>query len=171
METKEKIRSKKDLSEVVDNVPGKKARALARMKNMMTKRNLLIVLFVILAIGFAYYFIQYRKLSKSPAEMAREKTEHVVKKVSQHVVVPNDPNTTLATVTDITKLKGQVFFADAKNGDQVILFPSKMIAILYRPSIDKIINIGPLSSSPDGATTPAPAPTKPAATTTTTKKP
>ena len=123
-----------------------------KMKKLVTKRNSIFVLIIILAIGFVYYFAQYRKLSKDPNALAKEKTAQVIKKISELAVVPNDPNAVLASVSDITKLKGQTFFENAQNGDEIVIFPTAMRAVLYRPSIDKIINIGPLASSPSSTT-------------------
>ena len=131
---------------------------MQKVKKIVTKKNILVVLFLILAVGFIYYFVQYRKLSKTPAEVAKEKTATVIKQISELAVVPNDPNAVLANVSDVTKLKGQTFFDNAQNGDEIVIFPSAMRAILYRPSINKIINIGPLSSNPTGTGT-ASAPT------------
>lgn len=142
---------------------------IQKIKKLVTKKNLLIALFVVLAVGFGYYFMQYRKLVKDPKAEAKAKTEQVIKKISLLAVIPNDPNAVLANVTDITKLKGQPFFNDAQNGDEIVIFPGAMRAVLYRPSINKIINIGPLSSSPNdvAGTTPSAA-TTPATTKTTT---
>ena len=126
---------------------------IQKIKNKLTKKNIFRILLIVLIIGFAYYFMQYRKLTKDPKTLAKEKTAQAIKAVSALAIIPNDPNTVLANVTDITKLKGQVFFNDAQNGDEIIIFPSAMRAVLYRPSVNKIINIGPLSSNSDTAST------------------
>lgn len=129
---------------LLKNKPNK----MQKIKKLFTKKNLLTLLFIVLSTGLIYFFVQYKKLSKSPAEVAKEKTTAVIKQISALAVVPSDPNAVLANVTDVTKLKDQAFFADAQNGDEIVIFPSAMRAVLYRPSINKIINIGPLSSSP-----------------------
>ena len=138
--------------EHVIDLPVKKITKMQKMKKMVSRRNGIFVLIVILAIGFVYYFAQYQKLSKDPNALAKEKTAQVIKKISELAVVPTDPNAVLASVSDITKLKGQTFFDNAQNGDQIVIFPSAMRAVLYRPSVDKIINIGPLASSPTSST-------------------
>ena len=115
-------------------------------KVLFSKGFIFFIVLVALAVGFVYYYIQYRKLSKTPDVVAKEKTSEVIKEISKLAIVPNDPNAVLATVTDITKLKSEKFFTNALNGDYIVLFPSVMKAVLYRPSINKIVEIGPLSS-------------------------
>ena len=53
--------------------------------------------------------------------------------------MPSSEAPTIATVNDITKLKGQAFFADAKNGDKVLIYTKAGKAVLYRPLTNKVI--------------------------------
>ncbi|MES2408937.1 MAG: hypothetical protein V4509_01380, partial [Patescibacteria group bacterium] len=105
-----------------------KTSKMQKIKKLVTKKNLLILLFIALALGLVYYFLQYKKLTKDPNAVAKEKTAEVIKQISELAVVPNDPNAVLATVSDITKLKDQSFFNDAQNGDDVVIFPAAMRA-------------------------------------------
>ena len=69
---------------------------------------------------------------------------------------------TVATVSDVSKLKNQAFFANAKNGDKVLIYQNAKKAILYRPSSNKIVEFGPINlgaaqtASPSAAVTPKP---------------
>jgi len=140
-------------------------------KRFITKRNLIIAAFLILLVGFVYYFMQYQKLSKTSAEISKEKTAQLIKEVSKLAVIPNDPNVQVATVTDINKLKGQAFFSSAQNGDVILIFPEAKEAILYRPSLHKIVSISQLSATPATTTsTAATSPKKNATSTATTSK-
>jgi hypothetical protein len=73
---------------------------------------------------------------------------------------------TVATVSDITKLKDQAFFNNAKNGDKVLIFKNTKKAIIYRPSTNQIIEIAPIVPGTEGEsvspTTTAPAEPAPA---------
>lgn len=54
---------------------------------------------------------------------------------------------TIADITDKDKLKDQAFFKDAENGDQLLLFSKAKVAMLYRESTNKLINVGPIALS------------------------
>ena len=70
----------------------------------------------------------------------------VVSEVSRHYVLPTGEQPTLATVSDVEKVRSQSFFAHANNGDEVLIYAKAKKAILYRPSIDRILEIAPLTS-------------------------
>lgn len=76
----------------------------------------------------------------------------MIDKLSKLTDLPTDESPTIATVTDVEKLKNQQFFEKAQNGDKLFVYNKAKEAILYRPSTEKIIKIGPISSgtsSPD----------------------
>lgn len=75
--------------------------------------------------------------------------EKLVIAVGKKVLLPSEIPT-IATVSDKTKLMNQPFFEKAENGDKALIYKGEQIAILYRPSIDKIINIGPVSIEDEG---------------------
>jgi len=68
----------------------------------------------------------------------------LVKEVGQLIELPKE-TPTVATITDENKLKDQAFFANAKNGDKVLIFTNSKKAILYRPSLKKIIEVAPIN--------------------------
>lgn len=70
----------------------------------------------------------------------------VVSRVSKMMLLPQEA-ATVATVTDKTRLSGSLFFRNAQNGDKVILFADSGKAILYRPSINKIIDTTVIQSA------------------------
>jgi hypothetical protein len=61
------------------------------------------------------------------------------------MILPTDEQPTLATVSDVTKVRDQPFFTHAQNGDQVLVYTQTRKAILYRPSADRIVEVAPLS--------------------------
>lgn len=81
--------------------------------------------------------------ASSPVQQATA----LIDKVGRHIVLPTGEQPTIATVSDISKLQGQVFFAHAQNGDKMLIFAKAKKAILYRPSIDKIIEVGPVETT------------------------
>jgi hypothetical protein len=71
----------------------------------------------------------------------------LVADVGEHMLLPENETPTLATVSDLHALEGQMFFRNAAVGDKVLMYLVSQQAILYRPSIDKIIEVGPITGS------------------------
>lgn len=61
--------------------------------------------------------------------------------------LPKGEQPTIATVSDITKLQGQSFFRNAKNGYKVLIYTKAKKAILYDPIEDKIVEVTSLTLS------------------------
>lgn len=88
------------------------------------------------------------KVPKSDKEVEKETTE-IVAQLSKIMQVPSE-KPVIATVKDKDALKAQqTFFAQAENGDKLVVFQTARKAILYRPSSGKIIESGPLLVSPE----------------------
>jgi len=73
---------------------------------------------------------------------AQAEVNALVAKVSKLMVLPTDETPTIATVTDVNAIKEQPFFAQAQNGDKVLIYQNAGEAILYRESENKIIKFG-----------------------------
>ncbi len=71
----------------------------------------------------------------------------LVSDVGNHMLLPTDETPTLATVSDMHALEGQEFFKHAEEGDKVLMYLRSRRAIIYRPSIDKIIEVGPITGA------------------------
>ncbi len=131
----------------------------SKKKKLSAKYRIVIsgMLVILIMLGATlYFFLQYQKtqaLLKNPTKATSEEINALISKVSNHYDLPTDDQPTLATVSDITKLAGQPFFAKAKNGDKVVIFAKAKIAILYRPALDKIINVGPVNTQADANNT------------------
>lgn len=64
--------------------------------------------------------------------------------VGQHYLLPSDEEPAIATVTDKSKLNSS-FRDKAQNDDRVLIYQKNQIAILYRPSINKVVDVTPVS--------------------------
>lgn len=104
------------------------------------------LLILVVVAGAAYYFGQRRtsQNSSKAAAKAQEETEKVIAQVGKIMVLPQGESPTVATVSDVSKLQGQAFFKDGQNGDKILIYANSREAILYRPSINKIIKEAPL---------------------------
>jgi hypothetical protein len=69
----------------------------------------------------------------------------IAAKVGALMILPQGETPTIAKVQDLTPLKGQAFFQNAKVGDYVLIYTKAGRAILYRPSENKIIEVGPVT--------------------------
>ena len=74
----------------------------------------------------------------------QEEITKVVQAVGKLMVLPEEVPS-VATVTDLDKLKGQAFFANAKVGDKVLIYVKAQKAILYDPVMNKIVELAPLN--------------------------
>lgn len=134
------------------------------------KKSLLIafiILFLLAAGGSSaavYYYYQYNQLLLR-ANDPNIAVKALVSQIGKLVELPQGEQPTVATVTNPDLIKDQPFFAKAKKGDRVVLYPNARIAILFDESANKIINFGTINVSnaatPSGAAvspTLAPAP-------------
>lgn len=116
--------------------------------------------------GYLFYqYYQTQQLIKAfttKQVLNKEEVKSLVLEVEKIAKLPDKEEPSVATVTDINKLKGQPFFADGKNGDRVLVYANAQKIILYDPISKKIINIAPLSAGNTQAAsltqTPSPAP-------------
>ena len=63
--------------------------------------------------------------------------------VSKQMVLPKDETPALVTVTDPSKLTTE-FLKGTEVGDKVLIYQTNEKAIIYRPSLDRIIDVGPV---------------------------
>lgn len=138
-----------------------------RTVSRLNKKTIMLVgiglLLVLIAAAPSYYFYtEYSKAQmqlKNPTKAAQMELEETIKKVSKHILLPNEAPT-MATVSDVSKLNGQAFFANAKNGDKVLIFSQAKKAVLYRPDQDILVEVSALEvAEKKASTSPSPAPT------------
>lgn len=156
---------KKDKETSIE-VPAQKSTPSADKRVKKPKKRLFIVAAIVIVMALiaagliAVAVVQHREIERlrSPeavAEIARQETSDLVNKVSALIQLP-DEDPTIATVEDITKLKEQPFFADAQNGDKVLIFSVASQAVIYRDSENRIINAGPIAITAEAETTEQP---------------
>lgn len=122
-------------------------------KSIFSGKVIIVVALIVAAAGVGFGVSQYNEAQKlkTPAgvQKANDDEANALKaKVAVLMQLPNE-KPTIATVKDITKLKDQAFFKDAKNGDKVLIFTAARKAVIYRESTNKIINSGPIAVTSD----------------------
>jgi hypothetical protein len=79
-----------------------------------------------------------------------EAAKRILAKVKKHVAIPDDAQPTVAIIVDAEKLRPtNDFYANAKDGDSVIITPT--YALLYDPDEDIIINVAPVQIESEAA--------------------
>lgn len=100
---------------------------------------------LVMAVITGYFFTQYQKIKNNPEQVTKAENEALVEEVSKIYDLPKDETPTIATVIDKEKLKDQPFFANAQNGDKILIFTKAKKAIVYRPKEKVIVNAGPIA--------------------------
>jgi predicted negative regulator of RcsB-dependent stress response len=124
-------------------------------KRFSKKHKLVAALVVVVVLAFAGLLVnqmntnsrlkkENQKLS-NPQAAAQAETKQITAQVGKLIELPANETPTVATVVDATKLQKQAFFSSAKNGDRVLIYTQAKKAILYRPSINKVIQVAPVN--------------------------
>ena len=128
--------------------------------NILKQRFMKVVVPIIAVVAVAssvYFYLQIRELKKDPTVVAQQEVASLVLKIGKLVVLPADETPTVATVSDPEALKDQTFFANAVEGDKVLIYAQAKKAILYSVGMNKILDVAPLNIGNGKAVTP-PAP-------------
>jgi len=112
-------------------------------KKLITK---ILIALLVFSIGTSVVFYRsLAKLKQDPKVVAQKETDALMEKLSEHILLPQDEFPTAYTISDVEKLKERDFFANAENGDKLLIYPKAKKAILYSPSKDLVIGVGPFS--------------------------
>lgn len=118
----------------------------------------LIIIFIVLilvTLPSYYFYNKYQKtqaLLQNPNQASTAEAQGLVNNVGKLMELPANEQPQIATVSDKTKLSGQAFFAHAENGDKVLFYSNAKKVILYRPSINKIIDVSPANIGSENPT-------------------
>lgn len=113
------------------------------------------LLIIAAAVPSIYFYNKYRIVQnalENPTAFAKEEAKQLKEKVGKLIELPLDEEPTIASVTDADRLREQPFFANSQNGDRVLIFTQARKAILYRPSMNKIIEVAPVNIGNNQAT-------------------
>lgn len=116
--------------------------------------TILLILLVLLA-GAAAYLLYFDRPAPGGEKLSDADVRALVLRVGRHLIIATDTLPTVATITDARQLAASDrFFSDSRDGDQLLIYSDR--AVLYRPSSDILVNVGPVVVPP--AVTPAPLP-------------
>lgn len=131
--------------------------ALKKLLSLKLFFPIVAVIAIVAIIAGVYFFTQFQKAEKllnSPQQLSVDEAGKIIEKVGKLIELPAG-TPTVATVSDIAKLKDQPFFAKAQNGDKVLIYSEAKKAIIYRTSTNKIVEVSNvnLGAAPAAGTT------------------
>ena len=109
---------------------------------------------------YAWNMYMVKDPTKAAAQLEQAQAEaqmkELVDKVGKLIVLPKGEEPVVATINDAAALaRDQVFYKGSQNGDMVLVYQKAAKAIVYSPSRDIIINVGPIFLQDQQAQTPA----------------
>ncbi len=122
----------------------------------MSKKRIIIGVIVAFVVGVWVYatFIAPKNAPVSEEKIFSEaQKELILERVGKHVVLPHeDPTIGIIGARDVELLRAShPFYARAKAGDVLLLYPSVSQAILFDPNRDEILEMGPIVfENPEG---------------------
>jgi|SRR3989338_3988626 len=126
----------------------------------------LIALVILALAAAAFSFYQYQKTQKELQGIKKtalyqktggnDQLSKILADVSKLMKLPEGEVPTMATISDINKLKDQTFFRNGKNGNVLLIYSKVGKAILYDPADKKIVEVAPVN--PTSSPSPVPSP-------------
>lgn len=139
------IRERNEANEISSHSRNSKSRKIR--PNWKNIGKFFFLLLLVISIGASvYFYVKYREVSDLANSTGEAEIGYYVNKVGQLMQLPEE-TPSLATVTDKSKLAGQEFFKTAENGDKVLVYINAKKAILFRPSLNKIVDVAPVYTS------------------------
>jgi hypothetical protein len=106
-----------------------------------------VLLVIFLTLSF-YFWFQLSDIKKDSLKAEKAETTETVNTVGKIMLLPKDESPKIATLTedDLSKIKTQPFFVNAKVGDKVLVYTIAKKVILYSPNLNKIVEVANLNS-------------------------
>lgn len=149
----------KNTASVLKKLKQKTARSKTSLPKIKNKFLLFLILLtlIILVLIAGYFLINYQKTKKlldNPTVKAAQELEKIINNIDKFMELPKGETPSMYGVADKSKLPNQNFYKKAENGDKVLIYLQAKKAILYRPSTNKVIEVGPITTilSPTPAT-------------------
>ncbi len=115
----------------------------------MKKRMFYFVVFlVVLIVGVAMY--QYTKSPAYQVQKVAKENKALLDKVKGMMILPNEDPAIFIIQDPESLIKQQPFFVGSQKDDRLLLYPKAGKAIIYSPSRNIIVNVGPINF-PTGA--------------------
>lgn len=108
----------------------------------------ILIVLALALLALAFEGGRYTVYRAHPELSGVEQANEVLKKVGSLIQLPSGETPTMATINDaVSAKKAQPFLVNALNGDILIVYQNAAEAILYRPSSNKLIAVGPVNNA------------------------
>jgi hypothetical protein len=96
----------------------------------------------------ANFYLKFRSsvIDTQSQTAALTESQTIIRDVSKLIILPKYEEPTIITISEVEKLSSRPFFADAKNGDKVLIYTKAHKAILYDPANKIIVNVALLDN-------------------------
>lgn len=98
--------------------------------------TLVILIILALAAAAAVFFVRGGFVDQNDPKV-------VADRVAQHIILP-DEEPSVTTVEKASELSSQAFFSEVKDGDKILIYARSARIIIYRPSENILVNVGPI---------------------------
>ena len=133
---------------IMHAAPSASAAVLSKKRASSNKPSWVIMIGIVVAlliVAGLYYLWAGSGFSSADASATPTSPQLILAELGKIILLPAGETPTIATVSDLSKLAGQAFFANAKAGDLVIMYAHARRAILYRSSEHKVIEVAPIT--------------------------
>ncbi len=114
-------------------------------------RRFIVLFLLIILVLWSYGFYELGRqvvYQENRSLFEQQQATALLQKVGTLIELPANETPTMATITNAALVKQtQPFLANAENGDVLIIYANAKTAILYRPSENKLIAVGPVTSA------------------------
>ena len=115
------------------------------MKKHSTKIIAIVLIILVIGVVGKFAYAKYTSTDAYKIEQVRKESQSLISEVSKIMVLP-DEEPAIFVVQDPNQLIAQqLFFKGAEKGDKLMVFQKAGKAVLYSPSKNKIINVGPVT--------------------------
>jgi hypothetical protein len=103
---------------------------------------IIILAVILLIVSGTFYF-----LNRGGYASFKPTDQQVLAQLKKIILLPDNvtPNMAIVMNADVLKKQQPNFFADAKNGDRLIIYPD--LVVLYDYNANKIIKVGPVQAA------------------------
>ncbi len=113
------------------------------------KSRLIITLIIGALIGAGAFWALNKAMMKSNvspvSQVAQDQVKDLIAKVGKLVLLPTGEEPVIATINDAAGLiKQQPFYKGSQNGDVVLVYQKAAKAVVYSPTRNIIVNVGPV---------------------------